>query len=168
MRRNLIVLVIVALLMAGFVVFTRQRTGAISPPVTGFLDGQEIRFVHTEASDQKIADTLTKMVNSPVLVVRSLAEAPAAMLANVYVFANGPRGPGPLQHQPDVFDSPPGTADYSPLRALNLVKWTNPSAAHELHSAADLLAAERKGELALEKPGVVINMPLLTWPGGRR
>jgi hypothetical protein len=24
------------------------------------------------------------------------------------------------------------------------------------------------GEIAIERPGVVINMPLLTWPGGRR
>ncbi len=168
MRRNLIVLVIVALLMAGFVVIARERTGAISPPVTGFLDGREIRFVHTEASDPRVADTLTTMVNSPVLVVPSLAQAPASMLANVYVFANGPRGPGPLQHQPDVFDSPPGTPGYSPLRALNLVTWTSPSAAHELRSAADVVAAERRNEITVTRPGVVINMPFLTWPGGRR
>lgn len=168
MRRNLIVIVVVAVLMAGFVVLARQRTGTISPPVTGFLDGQEIRFVHTEASDRTVADTLTAMVRSPVLVVPSLAQAPASMLANVYVFTNGPRGRGPLQHQPDVFDNPPGTPGYSPLRSLNLVSWTNPSAAHELHSAADLLAAERRGELIVKRSGVVVNMPLLTWPGGRR
>lgn len=168
MKRNLIVIVVVAVLMAGFVILARQRTGAISPPVTGFLDGQEIRFVHTEASDGRVAGTLTAMVNSPVLVVPSLAQAPASMLANVYVFANGPRGRGPLRHQPDVFDNPPGTPGYSPLRALNLVSWTNPAAAHELHSAADLLAAERRGELTLKNSGVVVNMPLLTWPGGRR
>ena len=83
MVRNLIVVMLVALLMAGFVVVARMKTGAIAPPVKGYLDGREIRFVHTEASDPKVADTLSKMVDSPVLVVPSLAQAPPSMLANV-------------------------------------------------------------------------------------
>jgi hypothetical protein len=108
------------------------------------------------------------MVDSPVLVVPSLAQAPPSMLANVYVFANGIRGCGPFGYQPDVFDSPPGTPGYSPLRAVNLVTWKDPAAARELQSAAAVLEAERKGEVTVEKPGVVVNMPLLPWAGGRR
>jgi len=27
---------------------------------------------------------------------------------------------------------------------------------------------EAKGEVTIERPGVVVNMPFLTWPGGRR
>lgn len=168
MKKNIIVVLIVAILMAGFVVVARARTGTISPPVTGFLDGQEIRFVHTEASNQKIADTLTAMTHSPVLVVPALAQVPPAMLANVYAFANGLRGTGPLGGQPDVFDNPPGTPGYTPLRALNVITWRSGVSPRELHSAAEVLAAERKGELTIARPGVVINMPLITWPGGRR
>ncbi len=168
MKRNIIVVVIVALLMAGFVVLARERTGAISPPVRGFVDGEEIRFAHTEASDKTIADTLAAMTNSQVLVVPALAQAPQAMLANVYVFTNGVRGDGPLDYQPDIFDAPPGTSGYTPLRALTLVTWNDESKARELRSVAELDAARRRGELKLEQPGVVINMPFLTWPGGRR
>lgn len=168
MQRNIIVVTIVAVLMAGFVVVARARTGAISPPVKGYVDGQEIRFAHTEASDRKVADTLTAMTDSPVLVVPQLAQAPQAMLATVYVFTNGPRGDGPLGYQPDVFDAAPDTREYSPLRSLNLVTWTNGAAARELRSADEVQAARERGELTIEQPGVVINMPFLTWPGGRR
>lgn len=168
MNKNIIVVVVVAVLMAGFVIVARARTGPISPPVTGFLNGQEIRFVHTEASDKKIADTLTAMTNSPVLVVPSLAQMPASGLANVYVFSNGLRGSGPLGGQPDVFDAAPGTPGYTPLRSVNVIAWKPGVSARELHSAPDVLTAEQKGELTITRLGVVVNMPLITWPGGRR
>ena len=60
------------------------------PPVTGYAEGQEIYFVHSEPSDPKIAKMLTEMMGgSPVFVAESLAKAPKEMLAAVYVFANG-------------------------------------------------------------------------------
>lgn len=168
MKRNLIVTALVALIMAGFVLAARFWTGSVVPPVDGYLEGQNILFIHTEASDPQVAQLLTKMKGSPVLVVPSLALAPTAMLAEVYVFKNGVKGGGPLDFQPDVFDSPPGTPGYRPLRRLNLVSWTNPRAAREFKTAAELRQALAKGEISVEQPGVVINMPLLTWPDGHR
>lgn len=99
------------------------------PPVQGFMEGEEIFFLHTEVSEAQVADMLTDMMGSPVLVIPSLAQAPEAMLANVYVFENGVEGGGPFGFQPDVFDSPPGTEGYSPLRRLNLVTWQDEGAA---------------------------------------
>jgi len=168
MTRNIIVVTLVALLMAVFVWVTRATTGPISPPIRGYTEGQEIRFSHTEASDPGIAKTLTDMVNSPVLVVPTLAQVPESALATVYVFANGVRGDGPLKFQSDVFDNPPGTPGYSPLRSIALVTWKDETAARTLKSAAEVKAAEGKGEITLKRPGVVVNMPLLTWPGGKR
>lgn len=178
--RNLLVTALVAGLMAGFVlVYTAlkppQAPGKMAaaaapavPPVKGFAEGEAIFFLHTEASDPEVARLLTEMMQSPVLVVPALAQAPAALLANVYVFTNGVKGEGPLGFQPDVFDRPPGTAGYSPLRALHLVTWQDPQGARVLKSAAEVAAAAARGEVTIERPGVVINMPLLTWPGGRR
>lgn len=143
--------------------------GPVVPSVVGYADGEEILFMHTEASDAEIADTLTAMMQSPVLVVPELAEVPEAALAKVYVFTNGiqPRGNrGPLEYQPDVFDAPPGTPEYRPLRAVNLVTWAEPEAARLLRSAAEIQQAEAAGDLTIERPGVVVNMPFLTWPGG--
>lgn len=141
------------------------------PPVTGYAEGRKVFFSHTETSDPKIAKLLTDMMGSPVLVVPSLAQVPPEMLARVYVYANGVKGDGPLGplgFQPDVFESPPGSGGYSPLRRVILVKWKDASAARVQKSAAEVREAARKGEVTLEETRVVVNMPMLTWPGGRR
>lgn len=168
MTRNLTVTALVAVLIAGFVITAKAFTGSVTPPVTGYLEGQQIQFSHTETSDAKVADLLTKMKSSPVLVVPSLAQASDVMLASVYVFTNGVKGAGPLGYQPDVFDNPPGTPGYSPLRRLNLVTWKSGASVRELKSAAEVKEAEARSEVTIEHSGVVINMPLLTWPGGQR
>lgn len=142
------------------------------PAVVGYAEGEEIHFIHPEASDPQIAETLTNMMGgSPVLVVPALADVPAHALATVYVFTNGvmPEGAmGPLGFQPDVFDNPPGTEGYSPLRSVQLVTWQDEAAARVLMSAAEVEAAAESGELVIEEPGIVVNMPFLTWPGGHR
>jgi len=138
------------------------------PAGKAYAEGKTVYFVHTEASDQGIADTLTNMMKSPVLFVPALAQVPEAALANVYVFTNGLVGSGPLGFQSDVFDNPPGTPAYSPLRRLNTVTWTDPAKARELKSAAEVLAAQTATELTISQPGVVINMPFVLWDGGKR
>lgn len=138
------------------------------PAGKAYAEGKEIYFVHTEVSDQAIAELLTKMMSSPVLLVPSLADAPESALANVYVFENGLEGKGPLGFQGDVFDNPPGTAGYSPLRRLNVVTWGDPAKARELKSAAEVLEAQLNGDVSIAQPGVVINMPFVVWDGGKR
>jgi hypothetical protein len=138
------------------------------PAGKAWAEGKEIYFVHTEASDAGVAETLTNMMKSPVMLVPSLANVPAESLANVYVFTNGLTGSGPFGFQPDVFDNPPGTDGYTPLRRLNVITWTDESKARELTSAAEVLAALDAGEITIEQPGVVINMPFVVWDGGKR
>lgn len=168
MVRNLIVVALVAVLMAAFALGYSWLAPAAAPPVKGYLDGQEIEFIHTEASDPQVAQRLTDMKGKLVMAVPALGQVPETALASVYVFTNGVKGGGPLGFQPDVFDSPPGSDGYRPLRSLHLVTWKNESAARELKSAAEVKDAEAKGEVSVERAGVVVNMPLLTWPGGRR
>ncbi|MBI2911450.1 MAG: hypothetical protein HYY05_04850, partial [Chloroflexi bacterium] len=55
-----------------------------------------------------------------------------------------------------------------PLRGVHLVNWKNEGAARLLTSAAEVERAVAQGEVAIERPGAVVNMPLLTWPGGQR
>jgi hypothetical protein len=162
--RNLLVTVVVALIIGWFVLSAREQAGFVVPPVDGFMEGKRIRFIHTEASDPEVAKLLTQMKGSPVLTVPSLAKAPKETLASVYVFTNGVAGEGPFKFQPDVFDRPPGQAGYSPLRALVLVSWKKPATARELKSAGEVKQALAKGEIELKQPGVVINMPMITWP----
>jgi hypothetical protein len=138
------------------------------PAGKAYAEGKQIYFVHTEASDPGVAEKLTNMMKSPVMTVPSLAKVPDESLANVYVFTNGVAGSGPFGFQPDVFDNPPGTAGYTPLRRLNLVTWADAAKARELKAAAEVLAAQTAGEIKIEQPGVVINMPFVVWDGGKR
>ena len=162
------------LIIAAMIVLTAcapQQSGparAELPAGRAYAEGKEIYFVHTEASDAGVAEKLTGMMKSPVILVPSLANVPDESLANVYVFTNGLAGSGPFGFQPDVFDNPPGTDGYSPLRRLNVIAWADGVTAREITSAADVLAAEAAGDLTIEQPGVVINMPFVVWDGGQR
>lgn len=164
----------IALLAALTVLLTacapKQNMGttAIMPVGMAYAEGREIYFMHTEASDAEVAQLLTEMMDSPVLHVPSLAETPDSALANVYVFTNGVTGMGPLGFAADVFDNPPGADGYTPLRRLVLVTWASPASARVLKSAAEVQAATATGEVTLEEPGVVINMPFVVWDGGKR
>jgi hypothetical protein len=139
-----------------------QVQTAALPVNKAFADGKEVYFVHLEASDQSAAKQLTDMMQSPVFYVPSLGKVPAEALANVYSFKNGVKG------QVSVFDNPPGTDGYSPLRQLNLVVWADESKARELKSAADIIGAKNAGELAIKPTGIVVNMPFVAWDGGKR
>lgn len=138
------------------------------PAGMAYAEGQEIRFMHTEVSDQDVAKLLSDMMTSPVLFVPSLANAPDNMLSNVYVFNNGVQGMGPLGYQPDIFDNPPGTEGYTPLRKIVFVTWTDESKARELKALAEVLEAEKQGEVTLQASDVVVNMPFVVWDGGSR
>jgi len=144
------------------------QTQVSPPPVKGYYKGQEILFIHTEASDTKVADMLTAMTNSRVLLVPKLGSVPASLLADVFVFINGVRGGGPFGFQPDVFDLAPGDEGYTPLRAVNLVEWKEGVSPRELRYAEEVKEAAAKGEIIITLPGIVVNMPMLTWPGGQR
>ncbi len=138
------------------------------PPVKGYYAGEEILFIHTEASDPDVANMLTMMMGPQVVLMPRLAETPESLLANLYVFTNGLQGGGPFGFQPDVFDAVPGDEGYSPLRAINLVAWEEGVTPRELRTVEEVKAAESKGEVTIKRPGIVVNMPVLTWPGGHR
>lgn len=138
------------------------------PPVKAYYEGEEVFFVHPEASDEETAELLTDMMASPVLVVPELEQVPEESLAEVYVFTNGVPGDGPLGFQPDVFDSAPGDENYSPLRRLYLVTWNDEDEAREIKTLRGVMEAQESGEVEIEAQETVINEPFLTWPGGQR
>ncbi len=142
---------------------TGYSVNDLAPMAMAYYDGEVVYFIHPEASDEGVANVLTEMMGPDVLTVSSLAKIPAELLGNVYVFTNGIESMGPLGFQPDVFDSVPGEEAYTPLRAVNLVTWQEGSEPRELMSVADIQVAADAGELVIEQPGVVVNMPILVW-----
>jgi len=146
-----------------------KSTNDFAPLVMGFYEGGEVLFIHTEASDPDVVTMLTEMMGGPLVVLTpELAQAPPALLANVYVFTNGIDGHGPFGFQADIFDAVPGDEGYRPLRAVNLVAWKEGAEARELRSVSDLKTAEEKGDVAITRSGIVVNMPILVWPDGSR
>lgn len=138
------------------------------PAGMGYADGKEIYFSHTEVSDPEVGKKLTAMMNSPVIVVPSLAEIPADLTPPVYVFENGPSGKGPLGFQADVFSDPVGSNGYSPLRRITFVNWVNPAGADVLKSSTEVNEKAQSGELTLKESDIVVNMPFMFWEGGKR
>lgn len=165
---SLIVLALVSVLLSACAPAGENMPTAQLPAGMAYAEGKEIYFVHTEVSDAGVADLLTKMMSSPVILVPALADAPDSALANVYVFDNGLAGKGPLGFQADVFDNPPGSPGYSPLRRLNVVTWADPASARLLKSADEVMAALAADQVSIQQPGVVINMPFVVWDGGKR
>ncbi len=163
--------VLTALLVVLLSACTVEHSGpakAEMPVDKGYAEGKDIYFAHTEASNQDMAQKMAAGMQSPVLYVPSLASVPEADLANVYVFTNGVKGMSMSGLQPSVFDNPPGTEGYSPLRRLNVVAWSDETKARELKIAGEILDAAKAGELTIKQPGVVINMPIIVWDGGKR
>ena len=168
MKKLSLFIVVAMVLLTACAPKAAEMPKAELPAGKAWAEGKEIYFIHTEASDAGVAEKLTGMMKSPVILVPSLANVPDESLANVYVFTNGIAGSGPFGFQADVFDNPPGTDGYTPLRRLNVITWTDETKARELKSVSEVLDAETAGELTIEQPGVVINMPFVIWDGGKR
>lgn len=164
-------LVFAALLSVALTACATAQAGPMKaelPVDKAYANGKEIYFVHTEASDADSAKKMTDMFKSPVIYVPSLTQVPDSALAKVYFFSNGVKGAGALGFQLNVFDNPPGTDGYSPLRRGNVVTWLDATKARELKSSTDIVAAEKVGELKITQLAVVINMPFIIWDGGKR
>lgn len=164
---SLMIVLVLALILSACSQSTAPNYAEI-PAGRAFADGQEIFFSHTEVSDPQVGELLTNMMKSPVLVVPSLAEVPDAARSHVYVFQNGVAGSGPFKFQADVFPNQPGDPDYSPLRQVILVTWTDESQAKELKSEEEIQALVDQGVLTLEETPIVVNMPFMTWTDGKR
>jgi hypothetical protein len=128
------------------------------PVDKGYAEGKEIYFTHTEVSNAELAEKMAAGMQSPVLYVPTLAHVTDHALANVYVFTNGVKGASMSGLQPSVFDNPPGTEGYSPLRRLNVVAWSDETQARELNTAAEVLEAAETGELTIKRRSLSLRM----------
>lgn|GEM_PF-1401315 len=139
------------------------------PLIDGYYNGSKVFFIHTEVSDEKMAQMMTRMVNFQTLHVPELVNMSSeANASKVYVFTNGvpgsgPYGGGPFMFQIDVFDSVPGQQGYSTLHVPYLVTWNEGAMPRVLISEEEILQAERNGELTVNKTGNVVNAPIIAW-----
>ena len=137
----------------------------VIPLVRGLYDGKDVFYITTEASDAGAASTLTNFTNFPVTFAPALSKTPPGASANIYLFKNGVKGDGIMGFQPQVVDSIPGEAKYSPLWRVNVVEWKDPTTATILGSDDDVLAAESKGLVTVTATHLIVNCPIIQWSG---
>jgi hypothetical protein len=136
------------------------------PLAKGYEDGNEIFFIATDASDEKIAEQATKLLGFKVNFAPLLAQTPESALGQAYAFTNGIKGKGPFGFQIPVLGAKPGDAGYSPLLQINTVTWKDGASAKELKSVQVIMAAQQIGSLTINKTNIVVNHPAIKWQSG--
>jgi hypothetical protein len=137
------------------------------PLTKGYENGNEIFFIATDASDEKLAQQATKLLGFKVNFSPLLSQTPESALSQAYAFTNGISGKGPFGFQIPVLSAKPGDAGYSPLLQINTVTWKDNSSAKELKSVQEIMSAENNGTLTINKTGIVVNHPVIKWQDGQ-
>lgn len=136
------------------------------PLIKGYENGNEIFFIGTDVSDKDLAAQLTSLTGFEVNHAPLLARTPEDARGQVYIFENGVEGDGPLGFQIPVTNAKPSDEGYSPLQQVNMVRWTDQSAAVELKSVDEIMEHEGMGHLAIEQTDAIANHPAIQWNGG--
>lgn len=121
---------------------------------TGVVDGEPAYFIRTDASDEAFAKA-EKLVYVPLM---AKATTPAQGAADIYLFKNG------VADQPAVLSTAPNKDDYTPAYVINQVTFAG--AASRLNSVAEVTAAVDGGRARVERTNIVVNYPVVKWPGG--
>jgi hypothetical protein len=128
----------------------------------GYVNGKVAFFIATDASDNQVAESITKNTGFKVNFAPDLALTSASARQQGYDFVNGIKTNGsPMGFQLGIASALPGEKGYSPLNQLNLVKWNANATARILKSAAEVMTAEKNGELSVAKTNIVINSPVV-------
>ena len=128
---------------------TKTSVPVILPHTPGYANGHEVFYISTEASDRDLANLMTNWTGARVTYAPSLANTPPAALSNIYAFKNGIDGSGPLGFQPNIADSEPGNANYSPLWRIVLVQWKEGVTPVELKSEQEITTALQEGKITI-------------------
>jgi hypothetical protein len=139
----------------------QSNPSAVSIPLSkGYVNGKIAYFIATDASDSQIAASITNTTGYKVNFSPNLTSTPESALQQGYVFVNGIKASeSPVGFQLGVSSALPGEKGYSPLSQLNYVKWNANATARILKSAAEIMTAEKNGELSIAKTNIVINSP---------
>lgn len=145
--------------------FDAGRSEAVLPLHKAWFDGRTVEYVTTDISDAGMARMLG--VNY-VPRLRDAIRGPGqgSLVERVYKFAG--------DEQITVFQSAPNPAgsanqdqNYSPLWRVVLVRWQPGKTVRVLTSEEAVLAAQDKGEVALEETPIVINCPVIRGVNGQ-
>jgi len=135
---------------------------SINMPLSkGYVDGKIRYFLATDASDNKIATSITNSTGFKVNFAPTLAMTPISVRGQGYDFLNGVKGDGSFGFQTPVANAMPGEKNYSPLVQLNLVKWNSSAKPTVLTSVGEIMNAQKNGQITIINTNIVINSPVV-------
>lgn len=120
----------------------------------GLVDGQSAYFIRTDVSDRAFAEQ-EKLVYVPLMA--KAAAGGVRGTSRLYVFDGEP-------DLKPVLSSAPHLADYSPAFLLHRVRFRGAPA--QLTSETAVREAERAGTVEVQATSIVVNYPVVKWPGG--
>ncbi|MGE3073930.1 MAG: hypothetical protein AB7N24_11775 [Dehalococcoidia bacterium] len=120
---------------------------------SALVDGELAYFIRTDASDEEFARA-EKLVHVPLL-----AEALGATsgLSKIYLFPDE-------DGQDAILSTAPHMPDYSPAFRVHRVRFAG--SAVDLDSERAVMAAADAGTVEVEETDIVVNYPVVKWPGG--
>jgi hypothetical protein len=119
-----------------------------------WFNGEDVYYVRTDASNQEFA-TENGLVFVPLLNAALSADGATSQM---YTFTNG------AADQYPVVSSAPSEENYS--SAWQIVNVTFNGDPSVLTSVEEITAAEEAGDVTLEPQQLVVNFPIVKWPGG--
>jgi hypothetical protein len=118
-----------------------------------YVDGQRAYHIRTDSADEAFAKR-----TGLVYVPRVNTALRSGDFAEYYVFTNGAAGQLP------VVSTAPGRDDYTPLFRISRVTFAR--GPRVLTSLAQVKDAAAGGRVAITETKILVNYPLVRWPGG--
>ena len=107
-------------------------------------DGESIYYIVTDATPSGPAEMMG-VIDAPTSA--SLIANSAAV--DLFQFANGIKGSGPMGFQPGIAASAPGDDTYSPMWRIFMINWEDPETAAVLETKADIDAFSSEGAISV-------------------
>lgn len=121
---------------------------------TGVVDGEPVNYIRTDTSDETFAAD-EQLVFVPLM---SNATGPQTGAADIFLFTNG------AADQPAILSTAPHKDDYTPAFLVNRVTFSGQP--EPLDSAQAVADAVAMGKATVERTDIVVNYPVVKWPGG--
>lgn len=124
-------------------------------------DGRTIYYIVTDATPSGPANMMgvASSPTSAALIANSAA-------VDLFQFANGIIGTGPMGFQPGIAASAPGDKNYSPMWRIHMISWKTPESASVLETVDDINAFRKAGmiDVNLARPmdsDHIVNCPFI-------
>ncbi len=124
-------------------------------------DGRTVYYIVTDATPEMPA-TMMGVASSP----RSAKLIANSAAVDLFQFASGLKGTGPMGFQPGIAAGAPGDTNYSPMWRIFMIGWKDTSSASILETMNDINAYKKAGLINVElaRPGDsdhIVNCPFI-------